>query len=163
MSSVRDKMEGATGRLTEYVDGGAGPGLIAAVTGAKDAAEGKGPVRSMLGAGFKGASEKVKGLFGKDGKGGGGKGKKLKVTNIVESIDVGFPSSWPTTSGPSSPTSRASPRRSRTSSRPRTKSCTGRRRCCGPTGSGTPTSSSRYPTSGSSGSPRAPRAMWTAR
>ena len=91
MSSVRDKMEGATGRLTEYVDGGAGPGLIAAVTGAKDAAEGKGPVRSMLGAGFKGASEKVKGLFGKDGKGGGGKGKKLKVTNIVESIDVGVP------------------------------------------------------------------------
>src|SRR5438045_3278254 len=58
MSSVRDKMEGATGRLTEYVDGGAGPGLIAAVTGAKDAAEGKGPVRSMLGAGFKGATEK---------------------------------------------------------------------------------------------------------
>ena len=91
MSSVRGKVEGATGRLTEYVDGGAGPGLIAAVTGAKDAAEGKGPVRSMLGAGFKGASEKVKGLFGKDGKGGGGKGKKLKVTNIVESIDVGVP------------------------------------------------------------------------
>jgi len=91
MSSVRDKMEGATGRLTEYVDGGAGPGLMAAVTGAKGVAEGKGPVRSMLGAGFKGATEKVKGLFGKDGKGGGGKGKKLKVTNIVESIDVGVP------------------------------------------------------------------------
>jgi uncharacterized membrane protein len=89
MSSVRDKVEGATGRLSEYVDGGAGPGLIAAVTGAKDAAEGKGPVRSMLGAGFKGASEKLKGLFGKGGKGGGG--KKLKVTNIIESIDVGVP------------------------------------------------------------------------
>jgi hypothetical protein len=43
----------------------------------------------MLGAGFKGATEKVRGLFGKGGKGGGG--KKLKVTNIVESIDVGVP------------------------------------------------------------------------
>src|SRR5205823_1923948 len=40
MSSVRDKMEGATGRLTEYLDGGAGPGLFAAVPGAKDAADG---------------------------------------------------------------------------------------------------------------------------
>src|SRR5262245_52670881 len=89
MSSVRDKVEGATGRLSEYVDNGAGPGLMAAVTGAKDAAEGKGPVRSMLGAGFKGATEKLRGLFGKGGKGGGG--KKLKVTNIVESIDVGVP------------------------------------------------------------------------
>ena len=89
MSSVLDKVEGTTGRLTDYVEGGAGPGLMAAVTGAKDLSEGKGPVRSMLGAGFKGVTEKVRGLFGK----GGGKGgrQKLKVTNIVESIDVGVP------------------------------------------------------------------------
>ncbi len=86
MSSVMDKVEGTTGRLTEYVEGGAGPGRMAAVTGAKDMAEGKGPVRSALGAGAKGLTEKVRGLFGK-----GGKGKKLKVTNIVESIDVGVP------------------------------------------------------------------------
>jgi hypothetical protein len=90
MSSALNKVEGATGRLTDYVEGGAGPGLMAAVTGAKDLAEGKGPVRSMLGAGFKGVTEKVRGLFGKGG-GKGGKGKKLKVTNIVESIDVGVP------------------------------------------------------------------------
>jgi uncharacterized membrane protein len=55
-------------------------------------AEGKGPVRSMLGAGFAGAKQKVKGIFGK---GGGGKGshgrQKLKLTNIVESTDVGAP------------------------------------------------------------------------
>jgi len=89
MSSVRGKVQGATGRMTDYVEGGAGPGLMAAVTGAKKTAEGKGPVRSALGAGLAGAKEKVKGLFGK---GGGGKGgKKLKVTNIVESIDVGAP------------------------------------------------------------------------
>jgi uncharacterized membrane protein len=89
MSSVQDKVQGATGRLTDYVEGGAGPGLMAAVTGAKDTAEGKGPVRSMLGAGFKGTTEKIKEMFGKGGK--GGQGKKLKVTNIVESIDVGVP------------------------------------------------------------------------
>jgi uncharacterized membrane protein len=89
VSSVRGKVQGATGRMTDYVEGGAGPGLMAAVTGAKKTAEGKGPVRSALGAGLAGAKEKVKGLFGK---GGGGKGgKKLKVTNIVESIDVGAP------------------------------------------------------------------------
>ena len=89
LSSVQDKVEGATGRLNEYVEGGAGPGLMAAVTGAKDTAEGKGPVRSMLGAGFKGTTEKIKELFGKGGQ--GGQGKKLKVTNIVEFIDVGVP------------------------------------------------------------------------
>jgi uncharacterized membrane protein len=88
LTSLQDKVEGTAGRLTDYVEGGAGPGLMAAVTGAKDVAEGKGPVRSALGAGMKGVGEKVKGLFG-GGKGGGG--KKLKVTNIVESIDVGVP------------------------------------------------------------------------
>src|SRR5262249_32087663 len=88
MSSVRGKVQGATGRMTDYVEGGAGPGLMAAVTGAKKTAEGKGKVRSMLGAGLAGAKEEGKGLFGK---GGGKGGKKLKVTNIIESIDVGAP------------------------------------------------------------------------
>jgi uncharacterized membrane protein len=83
VASVRDKVEGAAGRLTDYVDGG-GPGLMAALTGAKSMAEGKGPVRSMLGAGMKAVTEKFRGK-------GGGKGKNLKVTNIVESIDVGVP------------------------------------------------------------------------
>ena len=40
---------------------------MAAVTGAKKTAEGKGPVLSMLGAGLTRAKEKVKGLFGKGG------------------------------------------------------------------------------------------------
>jgi uncharacterized membrane protein len=83
-------VEGATGRLSDYVEGGAGPGLMAAATGAKGLAEGKGPVRSLFGAGFKGATEKIKGLFGRGGGKGGGS-QKLKVTNIVESIDVGVP------------------------------------------------------------------------
>ena len=88
LSSLQDKVQDTAGRLTDYVEGGGGPGLMAAVTGTKEMTEGKGPVRSALGAGAKGIGEKVKGMFG-GGKGGGG--KKLKVTNIVESIDVGVP------------------------------------------------------------------------
>src|SRR5260370_9910096 len=87
-ASVRNKVEGAAGRLTDYVDGGGGPGIMAAVTGAKGLAEGKPPVRAVVGAGMAGLKEKVAGFFGKGGKGGG---KTLKVTNIAESIDVGVP------------------------------------------------------------------------
>ena len=87
-SAVRDKVEDATGRLTDYVEGGGGPGLMAAVTGARGLAEGKRPARSMFGAGFAGLKEKVRGMFGR-GKGGGK--QKLKLTNIVESIEVGVP------------------------------------------------------------------------
>jgi uncharacterized membrane protein len=91
MASVRQKVEGAAGRLTDYADSGAGPGLVAAVTGAKGLAEGKSPARSLLGAGMTAAKEKVKGLFGRGGaKDGHGK-KQLKLTNIAESIDVGVP------------------------------------------------------------------------
>jgi Polyketide cyclase / dehydrase and lipid transport len=89
VGSVRDKLSGATGRLTEYVEGGGGPGVMAALTGGRNLAEGKSPARSMLGAGFAGVKEKIAGLFGRHGKGGGS--RKLKLTDIVESIDVGVP------------------------------------------------------------------------
>ena len=87
-SSLLEKVEGATGRLTGYVEGDGSPGLMAAVTGAKSMAEGKGPVKSLISGGLKGAKEKVAGVFGKRKKGGQ---QKIKVTNIVESIDVGVP------------------------------------------------------------------------
>jgi uncharacterized membrane protein len=89
VTSLLGRVEGTTGRLHEYVEGGAGPGLMAAVTGAKGLAEGKSPARSMLGAGMAGVKEKISGLFRRGGKGGGA--KKLKLTNIVESTDVGVP------------------------------------------------------------------------
>jgi hypothetical protein len=89
VTSLLGKVEGTTGRLNEYVEGGAGPGLMAAVTGGKGLAEGKSPARSMLGAGMAGVKEKISGLFRRGGRGGGG--KKLKLTNIVESTDVGVP------------------------------------------------------------------------
>src|SRR5258707_5471010 len=87
VSSVRSKVEGAAGRLTDYVEGDAGPGLMAAVTGAKGLAEGKSPARSLLGAGMTAVKEKVGKLFGKGGRGE----KKLKLTNNGQYIDVGVP------------------------------------------------------------------------
>lgn len=90
LASARDRVQDAAGRLTDYVGEGGGPGLMAAVTGAKDLAEGKSPVRALLGAGMTAAKQQVGGLFGGGGK-GGGKGRNLKVTNIVETIDVGAP------------------------------------------------------------------------
>jgi uncharacterized membrane protein len=90
MSSVRDRVESTTGRLTDYVEGDGGPGLMAAVTGAKSLAEGKSPGRSMLSAGWAGLKEKVSGAFRQGGGKSGGK-SKLKLTNIVESIEVGVP------------------------------------------------------------------------
>ncbi|MGE5136441.1 MAG: SRPBCC family protein [Gemmatimonadota bacterium] len=90
LDAARERVSGAAGRLTDYAEHG-GPGLMAAVTGAKDLAEGKSPARAMAGAGLSGLKSKVGSLFG-GGKGGkGGKGKKNKVTNIIETIDVGAP------------------------------------------------------------------------
>ena len=117
LSSVTDKVEGLTGRLTDYVDGD-GSGLVSALTGGAglagalkgggglmDALKGGSGLVSQL-SGSEGLMGRVKGvaklakgftglksaLGGQDGKGGkGGKGEKLKLTNIVESIDVGVP------------------------------------------------------------------------
>jgi hypothetical protein len=92
LSSVRDTVQGVTERLNDYVEqGGGGPGLMAAVTGAQKLAEGGSPTRALLSAGGAGLKEKVGGLFGRKGGGKGGQGKKLKLTSIVESIDVGVP------------------------------------------------------------------------
>ena len=91
MSSVRGKVEDATSRLTGLAEGDHGPGLIAAAAGARSLAEGKGPVRSLVSAGLAGIKEKVAAAFER-GTGKGGRGsKKLKLTTILETIDVGVP------------------------------------------------------------------------
>ena len=79
-------------RLTDYAEHG-GPGLMAAVTGGKALAEGKSPIRAALAAGMTGLTQTAKGLVGRGGDGGAqGTAKTgLKVTNIVESADVGLP------------------------------------------------------------------------
>jgi uncharacterized membrane protein len=96
VSSMSGRLSGASDRLTDYAQNGGG-GLLSAVTGVDNLAS---PVKSVLRAGVGSATGKVKdslkgvkdsvteALSGKGGKGGGG---KIKVTNIVEEIDVGVP------------------------------------------------------------------------
>ncbi|GII34371.1 hypothetical protein Pmi06nite_78130 [Planotetraspora mira] len=79
--------EGGKGLLQRVTDklGAGGSSLLGAITGGEGGGH---PVRAAL---MTYAKEKVKGIFG-GGKGGtGAKGKKLKVTNIVESLDIGAP------------------------------------------------------------------------
>ncbi|SEL01336.1 SRPBCC family protein [Rhodococcus maanshanensis] len=95
-STLTDKVSGAAERLTDYAEGSGG-GLLAAVTGSQKLAEGKSPLSAAMSAGL----ANVKDLAGKKfedikesftgGKGKGKGGKKLKLTNIVEQIDVGVP------------------------------------------------------------------------
>ncbi|SCL14337.1 Polyketide cyclase / dehydrase and lipid transport [Micromonospora rhizosphaerae] len=92
VSVVTERITGATGRLSEYAKQGGGPGLVAAATGAQKLAEGSSPMKAMFHAGLAGGKEKLmSALGGGGGKGGKGGKKKLKVTNIVETIEVGVP------------------------------------------------------------------------
>ena len=96
VSSMSGRLSGASERLTDYAQNGGG-GLLSAVTGVDNLSS---PVKSVLSKGVGSATGKVKeslkgvkdsvtdALGGKGGKGGGG---KIKVTNIVEEIDVGVP------------------------------------------------------------------------
>jgi uncharacterized membrane protein len=98
VNSASSRLSGASERLTDYAQsgGGSGSGLLAAVTGVDKLASGTSPVKAAMSAGFAGTKEKVKdtlsnvkdSLVGGKGKGGG---KKLKLTNIIEDIDVGAP------------------------------------------------------------------------
>ncbi|MER7283400.1 SRPBCC family protein [Dactylosporangium sp. NPDC000244] len=82
------KVGSLTEHLTEYASGSGNPGLSAAAAGAKQISEGKSPARAAISGGWAGLKEKVKGVFGGGGK---GKPKKLKLTNIEETLDVGVP------------------------------------------------------------------------
>ncbi|NUR47460.1 MAG: cyclase [Hamadaea sp.] len=75
VSSVSDRMGSATERLADYTKGAAGDVKEAVL-------DNSGPAGKALG-----LVDKVKQKLG----GGGGGGGKLKVTNIVESIDVAVP------------------------------------------------------------------------
>lgn len=101
LSSVTGKVGAVSGRLTDYAKGNGG--LLSALTGAEK------PVKAVAGAALSG-TKNATGLAGKAvgkavkntaGKamdkakgalpGQGGSGDKLKVTNIVEGIDIGIP------------------------------------------------------------------------
>jgi uncharacterized membrane protein len=97
VSTVTNKVGESAHRLTEFAEGGGSGGLGAALTGVGKLAEGKNPARAALSAGMSGIGGKVKQALGGgggnsgDSAGASGKGGDLKLTNIVESIDVGVP------------------------------------------------------------------------
>lgn len=104
LGSMTGKLESMTGRLTDYAENG-GTNLLGAVTGTSGKAdsEGSSPLAGVKDAAKSavtgmakdtvkgGLKNLVSGIFG----GGGGKqgksGDKLKVTNIVEAVDIGAP------------------------------------------------------------------------
>ncbi|MFB9238422.1 SRPBCC family protein [Plantactinospora siamensis] len=87
--AIGDHMGDLTGRLVEVAEQKGGPRELAMAVGARKLAEGASPARAALSAGWAATKEKVKRAFG--GGGGGGRKDKIKVTNIVETIDVGVP------------------------------------------------------------------------
>lgn len=97
LSSLSDRVTGTAGRLQDYSEGKGG-NLASALTGVDKLAQGDSPLKAAASSGFENLKNTAKDKFedvkesvtgGGGGKGGGG--KKLKLTNIVESIDVGVP------------------------------------------------------------------------
>ncbi|MGW6331703.1 SRPBCC family protein [Nocardia rhamnosiphila] len=95
VSSLSGGVSNAAGRLTEYAEGQGGGNLLAALTGVEKLSEGASPMRAAMSAGMSKLGKSVKDTVSsaKDAITGGGgkgrKGKKLKLTNIVEHIDIG--------------------------------------------------------------------------
>ncbi|SNT31173.1 Polyketide cyclase / dehydrase and lipid transport [Asanoa hainanensis] len=92
VSAVNERVSDLTDRIVESASGGeeGGPRQAAVAKGVESLQKGDSPVKAALGAGVTGGKEEVKQTFGKGG-GNGGKKNDLKVTNIVESIEVGVP------------------------------------------------------------------------
>jgi uncharacterized membrane protein len=82
VSSLSQQVTQTTGRLNDYAGGGDGS-LMGAALGA-GASEVTGKVKDSV-------KDKAGDLLGSALPGGGNRGDKLKVTNIVEQIDVGVP------------------------------------------------------------------------
>jgi uncharacterized membrane protein len=83
LGQVGDRLESLTGQLEsgELL----GPGLT---EGVQRLARGDSPIKAIAGSALAGVKDKVTNMFGG---GGGSKRNKVKVTNIIEDIDVGVP------------------------------------------------------------------------
>ncbi|UWZ33996.1 SRPBCC family protein [Dactylosporangium roseum] len=86
VESLRGRVGGLTDRLTDFAERSESPKLVAAAKGAEQLAGGGSPTKAAAKGGIAGGLAKLKQAFGK-----GKKSKKLKLTNIVEFVDVGVP------------------------------------------------------------------------
>jgi len=86
VTAVQGKLGDLVDRLSDYAENGGGGGLLGAVTGAQEGHPVKGFVKGSVKSKFGDLKDKAKGAL--SGKGGGG---NPKVTNIVETIEVGVP------------------------------------------------------------------------
>ena len=95
VAGLANRVSRTTERLNDYADGRGGS-LLAAVTGVEKLAGGASPLQAVMSAGTSKLGHTVRETFESvkesltGGKGKGGT-KKLKLTNIVEEIDVGVP------------------------------------------------------------------------
>ncbi|WP_245671302.1 SRPBCC family protein [Nocardia amamiensis] len=95
LMGVSGKLSNTADRLNDYAEGGGS--LLAAITGAEKLAGGASPLKAAMSGGLAQVThtlqdklqEAKENLTGGKGKGAGA--KKLKLTNIVEQIDVGVP------------------------------------------------------------------------
>lgn len=83
LGQVGDRIESVTDHLEQ---GDLGSGLA---DGVRRIAQGDSPVKALAGSALSGVKDKVTNMFGGGGRSQGG--GKVKVTNIVEDIDVGVP------------------------------------------------------------------------
>ncbi|WP_156371196.1 SRPBCC family protein [Nocardia arizonensis] len=95
VAGLSDRVSKTAGRLNEYAETGQGS-LLAAVTGVEKLAGGASPLQAAMSGGMSKLGHTVREKFEavKESFTGGGRkggGKKLKLTNIVEHIDVGVP------------------------------------------------------------------------
>ncbi|MET9286928.1 SRPBCC family protein [Nocardia beijingensis] len=96
VAGLTNQVSKTAGRLTEYAEGSGGGNLLSALTGVQKLGEGASPLSAVMSMGktkighsLREQFDNVKeSLTGGKGKGGG---KKIKLTNIVEHIDVGVP------------------------------------------------------------------------
>jgi uncharacterized membrane protein len=90
LSGATDRVGGLTDKLSSVAEGGGGTATKAISKAGEKTAEGKSPLTAGLAAAGEGIKDKVQGVFGGGSKRKSG-GKQLKVTNIVEEIDIGAP------------------------------------------------------------------------
>ncbi|MCT2588637.1 SRPBCC family protein [Streptomyces sp. N2-109] len=87
VTGIGHKLGDSVGKLGDGAGAGGMAGSLA--KGGQALSEGKSPAKAAMSVGASQLKDKVKGLFGKGGKAGGG-GKSKSVT-VVEDIDVGVP------------------------------------------------------------------------